>query len=161
MTSIIQWNCRGLRNNFEELQQLIAYNNAIAACLQETFLKVDEQITLRGYTAYNKVGDGERAAGGSSVFIKNSIPHKEIDLNTQLQAVAVSISLHKTITLCSLYLPPSQPVRKDSLTNLLAQLPSPVLLFGDFNAHSSVATPPLTNEGTWWRTSYQNKILFY
>ena len=99
MTSIIQWNCRGLRNNLEEFQKLVADNNAIAACLQETFLKANELITLRGYTAYNKVGDGERAAGGSSLFIKNSVPHKEITLNTQLQAVAVSISLHKTITL--------------------------------------------------------------
>ena len=105
MASIVQWNCRGLRNNFEELIKLISDHNSIAVCLQETFLKPNESPTIRGYTAYHKVEDGERAAGGSSVLIKNSIPQKQIPLNTQLQAIAVSITLHKTISVLCTFLP--------------------------------------------------------
>ena len=134
MASIAQWNCRGLRNNFEELVKLIEDNKTIAACLQETFLKADNNYSVKGFKSYNKIGGtGERAAGGSSILIKESIPQKEIPLNTNLQAVAVNISLHKSLTLCSIYLPPSQNVTKEELDNIMAQLPQPVLLSGDFN----------------------------
>ena len=146
MTSFIQWNCRGLRNNFEELKKLIADNNSIAACLQETFLKTNDNPIIRGYTGYHKVVDGERASGGSSIFIKNSIPQKQVPLNTQLQAIAVSITLHKTITLCSLYLPPTVTININDLHNLLSQLPSPVLLMGDFNAQSTLWGNTATNQ---------------
>ena len=61
---------------------------------QETYLKANENFNIKEFT-YHKASEGERAAGGSSVFIKNSIPQKEIKLNTQLQATAVSINLQK------------------------------------------------------------------
>ena len=146
MASILQWNCRGLRNNFEELIKLISDNNIIVACLQETFLKSNDTCNIRGYTAYHKIGDGEKAAGGSSVLIKNSIPQKQIPLNTNLQAIAVSITLHKTISICSLYLPPSHNINKNELNNLVSQLPSPALLVGDFNAQSSLWGNTTTNQ---------------
>ena len=39
MDTIIQWNCRGLKSNFDELSLLINNHKPVAVCLQETFLK--------------------------------------------------------------------------------------------------------------------------
>jgi len=50
----------------------------------------------------------------------------------------VKITLHKAVTLCSIYIPPRSEICDRELDDLLNQLPSPVLLLGDFNAHSVV-----------------------
>ena len=47
---------------------------------------------------------GDRASGGSSIEVNNSVPQSLISIYTNLQAVAVT--LHKTIHVCSIYLPP-------------------------------------------------------
>ena len=36
---ILQWNCRSVKANFEELNLLINERKPVAVCLQETFLK--------------------------------------------------------------------------------------------------------------------------
>ena len=63
-------------------------------------------------------------------------PQREIKLSTDLQAVAVSVTLEKEITLCSVYIPPSFALRSEHLNSLLKQLPSPFFLLGDFNGHN-------------------------
>ena len=68
---IIQWNCRGLSANRQELELLAQKYNAPVICLQETNLKYD-QMTLKGYVAYHKAGtidDMDRAHGGVSTFV--------------------------------------------------------------------------------------------
>ena len=71
-------------------------------------------------------------------MIKKSIPHRQISLKTNLQAVAVTLSLHKTMTLCSIYIPPSYPLGGNELDQLISQLPSPFILIGDMNAHITI-----------------------
>ena len=61
---------------------------------------------------------------------------QQCTLNTSLQAKAVAISTSKTITICSLYLPLSENLNIDLLTRLIAQLPTPFVICGDFNGHS-------------------------
>ena len=39
--------------------------------------------------------------------VKSSVPHSQFDLNTNLQAVAVNVTLSKKETICSIYLPPN------------------------------------------------------
>ena len=48
----------------------------------------------------------------------------------------ISISTSKTITICSLYLPPSENLNIVLLTRLFDQLPNPFVICGDFNGHS-------------------------
>lgn len=38
--------------------------------------------------------------------------------------------------MCSVYLPPVEPINRRDIENLIEQLPKPFLLLGDFNAHS-------------------------
>ena len=145
--TIIQWNCRGLKSNIEELILLLNQYNPVAVCLQETFLKESEQIKVKNYTLSNKVfTNADRACGGVSIMINNSTPHRVIPLNTRLQATAISISLKKTLTICSLYLPPSFHFDLTDLDSLIAQLPTPFILTGDFNAHSTSWGCQTTND---------------
>ena len=133
----IQWNCRGLRPNFDELSLLIVKHNPLAVCLQETLLKDTDIITVRGFNLYNKFQETERrASGGVSILVPQSI----VTLTTNLQAVAVKVTAHKTIYLCSVYLPPRNHFNLNSkdLQDLINQLPSPFILMGYFNGHHTL-----------------------
>ena len=137
--SIIQWNCRGLKANFNDIGILLSRHNPIAVCLQETFLKTTDQITFKNFSFYNKVyTGGEKASGGVSIVVNNNFPHKSVALDTELQAVAVSVTMHQPLTICSIYIPPSAAIEPTLLDNLITQLPSPFILLGDFNSHSTI-----------------------
>ena len=72
---IIQWNCRGLKPNYNEVSLLISEYNPSVFCFQETFLKPDDNISLRGFNIYNYVHtDCLRPCGGASIFVKSSFP---------------------------------------------------------------------------------------
>ena len=82
---IIQWNCRGLKPNYNEVSLLISEYNPSVFCFQETFLKTDDNISLRGFNVYNYVHtDCLRPSGGASIFVKSSFPQRKIDLQTEL-----------------------------------------------------------------------------
>ena len=137
--TIIQWNCRGLRANYNEILILMSLFSPSVICLQETFLKQSDNISFRDFNMFNYIcPDGQRASGGTSIMVKSSVPHSQFDLNSNLQAVAVNVTLSKKITICSIYLPPSDVLSKNSLVNLIDQLPQPFMLVGDFNGHSKV-----------------------
>ena len=134
---IIQWNCRGLKANYEETLLLLKDYEPAALCLQETHLKDTDTISIRNYTAFHTCSaNNERAAGGVSIFINSNSSQSHIPLNTNLQAVAVSITLHRVITLSSIYIPPSSRLSAKDLDDLVPQLPSPFILLGDFNGHN-------------------------
>ena len=137
MNSIIQWNCRGLRANFTDFRLLCDNYNPIVCCLQETMLTKDDFI-IRGFNCIHLTsrGIGDRACGGVSVLSRDGIPSSECTLNTSLPAKAVTISTSKTITICSLYLPPSEKLNIVLLSRLIDQLPAPFVICGDFNGHS-------------------------
>ena len=86
------------------------------------------------YSTY--VNEDERAAGGSTILVPDNILHSYVNLDTDLQADAVRITLDKTITLCSVYIPPNAPFSLAQLKNLTEHLPTPFLVMGDFNGHS-------------------------
>ena len=135
--NIIQWNCRGLKPKLDEISLLISQYNPSVFCLQETFLKPDDTITLKGFDTYNYIHSNcQKPSGGSSIFVKSSCPQRNIQLTTELQATAVSVTLDKEITICSIYIPPSFSLKTEHLDSLLKQLPPPYLLLGDFNGHN-------------------------
>ena len=109
--------------------------------LQETKLKTNETILgIRKYSKYTKnYTDGEIACGGVSLLVRDDLIQAEIELNTPLQAVAARVTLYgKAISAVSLYLPPQHHVTRQQLTALINQIPHPVLLLGDLNAHNPI-----------------------
>lgn len=79
------------------------------------------------------------AHGGVLLAVHRSIPARQLKLRTSLQAVAASIVIdRRAITICSIYLPPGVSVSRRELTQLVSELPEPLLMLGDFNAHHSL-----------------------
>ena len=137
--AILQWNIRGFRANKEELLLLMNDLKPGVVALQETFIAADKSVHITGYNVVSSpaVQTGAGGLSGGVLFLlKNSLLYSEVDLSTNLQAVAVRVSLHKTITFCNIYLPPSVPIHKQQLVDLLEQLPKPFVLLGDLNGHS-------------------------
>ena len=94
-------------------------------------------MTLKGFKIYNHIHSNcQRPSGGSSIFVISSCPQQNIQLTTELQATAVSVTLDKEITICSIYIPPSFSLKTEHLDSLSKQLPSPYLLLGDLNDHN-------------------------
>ena len=144
---IIQWNCRGIKANRNELLLLLMDLEPAIICLQETFLKTNDDIIIKNYKAYNYIHNtGHQASGGASILIRNDIPQSKINLNTDLQAVAIKATLHKTINICSLYIPPHEPIKEDKINNIIQQLPTPYILLGDFNSHNIIWGSKNTNQ---------------
>ena len=60
--SIVRWNCRGFRANFEELSFLTKEYKPVAICLQETFLRETDRCSFKNYSCYyTSSGNAERA----------------------------------------------------------------------------------------------------
>ncbi len=140
MTKLIQWNCRGLRANFNELLLLMQKENPVAIALQELAIPESYIFQNRHYSLFPSLPppSSTRSHGGAGILIRKNIPHSPLPLNTSLQAVACRISTPQPITVCSIYLPPTSSWTETDLLNLVSQLPPPVLLLGDFNAHNSL-----------------------
>ena len=88
----------------------------------------------RNYVCYHSEYDPVRGHhGGCAIYVRYDVAHLVIDTQTSLQAVVVQLHLERKYTICSLYLPPSDAVSLDQLSNLSNQLPSPFVLVGDMN----------------------------
>ena len=137
--TIIQWNCRGLRANYDELQLLVNDYDPAVVCLQETYVKEPNHVTFRNNNRFNRFafGDG-RGTGGVTIIINNKCPSSQIHLKTNIQAVAVSVTLHQTISICSIYIPPRSKIVEKYLDTIVNQLPIHFLLLGDFNGHNFI-----------------------
>ncbi|GFO27935.1 RNA-directed DNA polymerase from mobile element jockey [Plakobranchus ocellatus] len=152
MDTVVQWNIRGFRSDFEELKLLLNRSQSAVVALQECRLG-EGQLPPRGYPLLLLPGGfpGSEAA----LLIRNGTRFSEIVLNTGLHAAAATISLEKTLTICSLYLPPNSPVSKLSLAELFEQPPKPFLVLGDFNAHSPAwGVPAGMGEGGCLKSSH-------
>ena len=134
---IIQWNSRGIKANRSELLLWMTHLQPAIVCLQETFLKTNDDMTIKNHQSYNYINNtGHTASGGVSILIRNDIPQSKINLNTQLQAIVVKAALQRTINIFSLYIPPHNAINENELNNVLQQLPTPFILIGDFNRHN-------------------------
>ena len=111
-------------------------------CLQETKLSENGKIYLKGFDTFYKnkiLEQGQHAHGGVAILASQKCSKYEINLNTRLQAVAISIKLNKRITICSIYIPPGDlRFSQRELEDLIRQLPAPFMLLGDFNAKNEV-----------------------
>ena len=132
---IIQWNCRGLRSNREDIELLIAKYAPAAICLQETRLKPHQLPTFKYYTAYYK--SNLNGHGGVCILVKNTCIQSQVVFQADMQAVAVCISVgKKTFTVASVYLPPSEKFKKLAFIRMIQSFSTPYLVLGDFNGHS-------------------------
>lgn len=138
--TIIQWNCNGLFLHLREIQSIVAKHKPQLLCLQETHLKQKHNPNINGYTTYRKDRPNERhGSGGVTIFTRNSNHSKEINLQTNLEAIAVQIYKPTKITVCNIYIPPPPYlITNEEIEDLLRQLPKPYIIVGDMNAHNTI-----------------------
>ena len=136
---IIQWNCRGIKANTSKLLLLMTHLQHAISCLQETFLKTNDDITIKNHQSYNHINNtGDRALCGVSILIRNDIPQSKINLNTQLQAIAIKVTLHRTINIYLLHILPHNAINENELNDILQLLPTPLSLLGNFSSHNTM-----------------------
>ena len=99
--NLVQWNIRGLRSNYEELKLLLSKTSTSVVALQDCKLG-EEQLSPRGYALLK----GNCPAGEAALLINQRVVHTELTLNSTLHAVAATVTLNKTFTICSIYLTP-------------------------------------------------------
>ena len=134
MACLLQWNIRGLGANRPSLEILMNESRPGIVALQDTQSQDSKLYKFKGFQEYTKLNPTSK--GGVATLISRQLLCSEVPLNTHLQAVATRVSLHRPITVCNVYLTPSQQINKTEIEELLDQLQAPVLLVGDFNAHS-------------------------
>jgi len=100
MATIIQWNCRGLRAKYEEIELLINKYDPVALFLHELQVSDSSNLNNNLISKVPHINIGHRPHGGSGILIRKDKPHNVISLNTSLQAVACRVSTPQPITLC-------------------------------------------------------------
>ncbi|GBO35392.1 hypothetical protein AVEN_76435-1, partial [Araneus ventricosus] len=145
MSTLLSWNCRGVRNKVQDLKALLNFSQHVCVALQETFLKSNLNFNLRGANCVRKDVDSVTTpSGGVCILTSNSYPSSPLPLRTPLQAVAVQVHIRTLVTVCCIYLP-HDVISLDDLNALVDQLPAPFLLIGYFNGHSTLWSSDCTN----------------
>ena len=92
--------------NFDEVSILFVKHNPLAVCLQKTFLKDTDTITVSGFNLYQKFQETEsRVSGSVSIHVNENIPQTTGTLTTNLQTVPGKVTAHKNIAIISTSFP--------------------------------------------------------
>lgn len=130
---VIQWNLCSFNAQIDYLNLLISYQNPSILAIQEKRFKQNQFKNLCNYNIFFK--NRNEAAGGVAIYIKSDIHAVQIQIQSQLEVVAVKITTDKTITICNLYIPPTPfTIDKSDIENIISQITPPFILLGDFNA---------------------------
>ena len=138
MAFILQWNLNGFYTHFEMLKLLISEHQPKVICLQETHFKDNQKGTQKNFTTFVKNRINRHASGGVAIYVSNDVDSTEIQINTDLEAVAVSLKTPVTINICNIYIPPNFTISENDLNNLLLQIPQPRIILGDFSSHNII-----------------------
>ncbi len=136
MDSILQWNIRGIKSNLHELNLFCSNYKTSIIALQEC--KFNSTVSpLKGFQFFHS--PTPNSSGDVALLIHKNHYCSKINLNVRnFQAVAVRVSdlAGRTISVCSVYLPPNNNISDADFDNFVLQLPKPFIILGDFNAHS-------------------------
>ena len=96
-----------LKPNYNEVSLLISEYNPSVFCFQETFLKPDDNISLKGFNVYNYVySDCLRPSDGASIFVKSSFPQRLIYKQNYKQLLFLSLLTEKLPYVLYIFLHP-------------------------------------------------------
>ena len=94
----------------------------------------------------------EMRQGGVSIYVTNTFPHTQLRLQTSLHAMACTVRIgHVRLSICSLYLPPTDSLEYTDLEGLIDQLPEPLLLCTDATSrHKMWGSDRCDRQGLIW-----------
>lgn len=108
-------------------------------CLQEINIKENKKPLLKNYEViyFNRHNSG-KASGGVAIFIKDSYYFEKLNIQTNLEATAISTNIPNKVSICNIYIPPNYDIQESEIIQLIKELPKPIVLLGDFNAHNPI-----------------------
>ena len=143
--SIVQWNCNGFPSSrIDDLDSIFCEFRPSVLCLNHTNFHMDKYHSIRGFEGLHYFIPDYSNIGGVSMYIRSAVRYNQVNLTTNLQCLAVTISLGCVFTICTLYVPPSYDLSYEDVSGLIEQLPRPFIVVGDINARS-VAWDNCTN----------------
>ena len=76
MTNFICWNCRGFKNKRDEIKEMISHHRPVCFALQETYFKIHDRVTIRGYNCFRKdFHHSESPNGDVALLISNNLSY--------------------------------------------------------------------------------------
>ena len=99
--------------------------------------------------------------GSVSILVRTDIPQHQININSEFQVFAVGTTLHKTVKIGSIYIPPHDPINDIKLNKFLKQIPKPCILLGYFNNHNIIWGTWKPKKGQRSRKSNQEQYTLY
>ena len=63
---------------------------------------------------------------------------QQINIDSELQVIAVKTTVHKPVNICSIYVPPHHPINDKKHNKLIEEIPKFHLLLGDLNSHNTI-----------------------
>lgn len=134
----MQWNIRSLVSNKHALLSLIWEHNPQIIALNETWMKNNKNVYIKGYNIIRN--DRDDGYGGVAILVQKHISYEVIQ--TQLpergdnfQFLGISIG---KINILTAYIPRQSPHLESYLNLILNHIEGEVILVGDLNAHSHI-----------------------
>lgn len=134
---IAQFNIQSANSKKALLIKFLNEQSIDICLLNETWFKNNNSFKVPGYDIYNR--NSKNSHNGVAIIIRKTLKYKT--LNTifyeDIQTVALSLSTdYGNLTVLCVYCPPnSGHIRIRKLRNVVRDLPKPIFISGDFNAH--------------------------
>jgi len=147
MLKIIQWNIKGYKNNYQELQILLKQYNPHIIALQETHISHTESLPAPvNFTLF--CSHNTNAFGGTALLVHNSISHTQHQLIPEFEAIAILINSKTKFTLMSTYISPNKQFHTNNLQNVFSPTNLPTIVLGDSNSwHPYWGSPRANSRG--------------
>ena len=133
-------NIRGIASKTDEIQHCLTQLDIPpqVICLQETFLKEDNEVHFHNYALINR-NRREKKGGGCSIYIHNSLNFKLLNISDKFEYIKVHIQFEKfETTIIHFYNPPDTTIHDQIFTEFLEQPYKNILILGDFDAHNPI-----------------------
>ncbi|CAK1580392.1 unnamed protein product [Parnassius mnemosyne] len=130
---ILQWNCRSIFDKRTEIIYLLKKYNVCVAAISETWLKPDSNIRIPGFCCVRN--DRSDGYAGCALLIKNNIAYTIVDIHDEIFDFNIVSVRIQNITFVSIYVPSPSVHTFRRIKSLIASLPKPFLILGDFNCH--------------------------
>lgn len=141
--SIIQWNCRSLKNKKTELNDIINNFTPSIIALSETWLRPGMRFRMPGFACLRD--DRSDGYAGSLILVNNVIPLTPISLPSYSDSMNIVAVKVLGINFLSIYIPHPNPSCILELKTILSSLSPPICVMGDFNCHHTMWGSHLTD----------------
>ena len=93
---------------------------------------------LKNYTGYSlNRKNYNRASREVDIYVNEQLPSKQIIINSDVEAIAITIKDKVEIIFCNIYLPNQKHFLANGIIKIISQLPTPLIFMGDTIAHNS------------------------